>query len=498
MGSVDVEHRSTWRTLRGRRSLVNPDSASHVWWLQEALSNEEQLALLPLEAKIAADVCIVGGGFTGLWAAIELVELDPTLRVVLIEKDECGFGASGRNGGWATGWHDEVADMVTHFGHGEAIRLIERSAWALGRIQAFSEEHGIDSRFRREGVLWGSSAKWQRGMWGGPTSAWNAEPDGSAWKELSKGELFERTGSPHLLNGAWQRDGASVQPANLVRGLRAAAVKLGVKIYEHTPLIELSRATPCQVNTPKGSIEADTVIIATGAWSAKFRELRRSFVPIASHIVATEPIPERLTSFSWARGAVLGDGNQMVHYAQVSADGRIIFGRGGGALGRFGRVETKHFDNPRTINEVVSDFRQWFPQYNDVQLTHGWGGAVDRSPGHLPFVGRFNCQANILFAAGYSGNGVGPSAYIGRILGRAALGINDEDTTGGMAQGVPAVFPHEPLRSVGGTILRETIRWAEGGNTPGTNNVPVHNLLGRTVKLNVPNLRKLTKPVLPQ
>jgi glycine/D-amino acid oxidase-like deaminating enzyme len=495
MELVDVEHRKVRRTLSGGRTLEMPFGPQHVWWLQEALAQEKQLNLAPLEKKIKTDVCVVGGGFTGLWAAIAIIEKDPSLSVVLIEKDECGFGASGRNGGWATGWHDEIAEMISHFGESEARRLIERSAWALERIRSFSEEHAIESRFRQSGVLWASSALWQQGMWSAASRAWRSEGDNEAWRELSTGEVQTRTGSPHLLNGAWQRDGATVQPALLVRGLRRAAVRLGVQIYEHTPLVTMSRTTPTKISTPTGEIETDTVILATGAWAANWKELRRSFVPIASHIVATEPIPKRLAELEWSNGVALGDGNQMVHYAQVSADGRIIFGRGGGSIGAFGRVSANLFDNPRTVREVAQDFRRWFPQFHDVALSHGWGGAVDRSPGHLPFVGRFDCDAKILFGAGYSGNGVGPSAYIGRILGHAALGIRDEDTTGGMAQGVPAFFPHEPIRSLGGTVLREAIRWSEGGATPGTNSVAAHQLLARAVKIRVPTIRKPTTAV---
>lgn len=495
MTRASVEHRRIHGTLRGSRSLEDPSGPQHVWWLEEALALEEPLVLPPLDETVHADFCIVGGGFTGLWAAIDILEQDSSASVVLIEKDECGFGASGRNGGWATSWHDEVTEMVARFGESEALRLIERSAWALERIRSFSEEHAIDSRFRHRGVLWASTAPWQQGNWSTVDQRWRSEGKDQAWVELSADEIQARTGSPHLLNGAWQRDGATVQPAHLVRGLRRAAVRLGVQIFEHTPLKSMSRESPTKVVTPQGEIEADTVILATGAWAAQWKELRRSFVPIASHIVATEPIPERLADLEWSAGAALGDGNQMVHYAQVSTDGRIIFGRGGGSLGTCGRVGVKLFDNPRIVREVAEDFRQWFPRFSDVALTYGWGGAVDRSPGHLPFVGRFDSDAQIIFGAGYSGNGVGPSAYIGRILGHAALGIRDDDTTGAMAQGVPAFYPPEPVRSVGGTAVRKAVRWAEGGEKPGTNSQFVHQMLGHAVKLQSPATQKQTRPI---
>ena len=495
MSTVNVENRFSRRTVRGRRSMEDPSGPQHVWWLREALAQEERVDFPALDHNVSADVCIVGGGFTGLWAAIDLLEQDPSLSVVLIEKDECGFGASGRNGGWATGWHDEIGEMTRRFGSEEALRLVERSAWALNRIQAFSEEHEIDARFRKGGVLWGSSAKWQQGMWQGPTEIFGGADDSDQWIELSAEEIQAKTGSPLLLNGAWQREGASVQPALLVRGLRRVAARLGVKIFEHTELLSMTRGRPTKLSTPLGDVEAGVVILATGAWSAKWPELRRSFVPIASHIVATEPIPDRIGALEWSRGAVLGDGNKMVHYAQVSTDGRIIFGRGGGSIGAFGHVGDRHFDNPRAISELIGDFHRWFPQLDDVKFEFGWGGAVDRSPGHLPFVGRFDCEGEILFGAGYSGNGVGPSAYIGRILGHAALGMRDADTTGAMAGGVSASFPPEPARAIGGSLVRGIIHWAEGGEKPGSNSLWLHESLGRAVTVTAP-ARKKTGPAL--
>ena len=251
-------------------------------------------------------------------------------------------------------------------------------------------------------------------------------------------------------------------------------------------MIGLDRRRPAVVRTPGGTVVAEKVILATGAWAANLRELRRAVIPIGSHIVATEPIGERLGDLPWASGELFGDSRLMVHYAQVSADGRIVFGRGGGALGPFGQVIARHFYDPRALDDVARDFRHWFPQFADVRLTHGWGGPVDRAPGHLPFVGRLDAHSDVLYGIGYSGNGVAPSALIGRILGRLALGIGDEDTEGALAQGPRGYLPPEPVRSLGGAGLRAAIRYAEREDGHVVESRIVHRTLRRLVATRVP------------
>jgi glycine/D-amino acid oxidase-like deaminating enzyme len=407
------------------------------------------------------DVCIVGGGYTGLWTAIELAEQAPDLRVAIVERAACGFGSSGRNGGWATGWHDELDALIARFGREEGLRLAGRSAWAIDRIEAFAADHGIECGLRRRGAVKAAMQPWQVDRWKPALRACQETGRSARYEEVSGDLIRARTGSPLPIAGIRQTDGASLQPAFLARGLRRAALKLGVQIYEATPMIALDRGRPAVVHTPGGRLRAERVVLATGAWIGEVRELRRATVPVGSHVVATEPLGARVSSLGWADGELLGDCRLMVHYAQVSVDGRIVFGRGGGALGRCGRVIPAHFHDPRAIQEVADDFRRWFPSLAGVRITHGWGGPVDRAPGHLPFVGALGDHDEVLYGAGFSGNGVAPSALIGRTLGRICLAITDEDTRSPLAAGPPAYLPPEPLRSAGGAVLRAVIQHQE-------------------------------------
>lgn len=428
-----------------------------MWWLEEAMAHDAGRPCPPLAGTTRVDVCIVGGGYTGLWTAIELAEQAPGLRVAIVERGACGFGASGRNGGWATGWHDELDALIARFGREEGLRLAARSAWAIERIEAFAAEHGIECRLRQRGAVKAAEQPWQVDRWKPALRACQATGRGARYEEVSGDLIRARTGSPLPIAGVRQTDGASLQPALLARGLRRAALKLGVRIYEATPMIALDRGRPAVVHTPAGCLRAERVVLATGAWIGEVRGLRRATVPVGSYVVATEPLGERISSLGWADGELLGDCRLMVHYAQVSVDGRIVFGRGGGPLGPCGRVLRAHFHDPRAIGEVRDDFRRWFPSLAGARITHGWGGPVDRAPGHLPFVGAQGDHDEVLYGAGFSGNGVAPSALVGRILGRLCLGIADEDTRSPLAAGPPAYLPPEPLRSAGGAALRAVI-----------------------------------------
>jgi glycine/D-amino acid oxidase-like deaminating enzyme len=444
------------------------ETVGSVFWLEQALALEDGgAACPPLTGTVHADVCVVGGGFLGMWAALEVVERAPDAKVVLIEAEGCGFGASGRNGGWVTSWHDELEDLVARFGPGQATWLAERSTWAIDRLAEVCEREGIDCHLRRAGGFWCATAPAQMGAWDGAIAAGGHVGRPGFVEEVDASVLRACTGSPVIVGGARLADAAAIQPALLARGLRRVLLRRGVSVYEGTPMLQLERGKTAVVRTPGGKVHAGAVVLGLGAWAAGVRELRRAVVPVGSHIVATEPIPDRIAELGWTGGELLGDTRLLVHYAQVTRDGRIAFGRGGGAIGPAGRVLRSHFVDPKTVSVVAADFRRWFPQLAGVRLTHAWGGAVDRAPQHLPFVGTLGDHDNIHYATGFSGNGVGPSALLGRMVGRRALGIRDEYTNNAMTGGPPSYLPPEPARTLGGVVVRDAVRRAEGAEERG-------------------------------
>ena len=443
------------------------ETVGSVFWLQQALAQDDGPACPPLTGPIKADVCVVGGGFLGMWAALEVIEQAPDAKVVLIEAEGCGFGASGRNGGWVTSWHDELEDLVAEFGVDRARWLAERSTWAIERIAELSASEGIDCHLRRAGGLWCATAPAQMRAWDGAIAAGTQVGRPGFVERADASELRARTGSPVIIGGARLTDAAAVQPALLARGLRRVLLRRGVSIYEGTPMLKLDRGAPAVVRTPAGQVQASAIVLGLGAWAAGVRELRRAVVPVGSHIVLTEPIPDRLAEMGWTGGELLGDARLLVHYAQVTRDGRIAFGRGGGAIGPAGRVLRSHFVDAKTVAVVAAGFRRWFPQLAGVRLTHSWGGAVDRAPGHLPFVGTLGEHGNVHYATGFSGNGVGPSALLGRMVGRRALGLHDAYTENAITGGPPSYLPSEPARILGGLVVRDAVQRAEDAEERG-------------------------------
>jgi glycine/D-amino acid oxidase-like deaminating enzyme len=445
-----------------------------VLWLEQAMAAEAEAGVPsvapPLAGRVGAAVCVVGGGFTGLWTAIEIKERHPDADVVLLEAASCGFGASGRNGGWATGWHDELDHLIELWGLDDALLLAEESSRAIAHIGETCDRYGIDGGFRQHGALWVASTPAQLGASSGALDACRAHGRSGLLEEVSEVEVRQHTGAAGLLGGARHTDAAAVHPGRLVRGLRQVAVRLGVRLHEGTPVLAVEDSAPAVVHTLAGRVEADAVVLALGAWSGLLEELRRAFVVVGSHIVATEPLGSRLDPWPWAEGELLGDSQTSVHYAQVSPDRRIVFGRGLGTIGWRSSPSARQFFDPKVTRAVEGDFRRWFPSLADARFTHAWGGAVDRSPTHLPFVGTWGDAGNVHYGAGFSGNGVAPSVVVAKTLASLATQSPDRLTRSALATGPRALLPPEPLRSLGGTVVRRAVVHADdteaAGGTP--------------------------------
>jgi glycine/D-amino acid oxidase-like deaminating enzyme len=453
--------------------VINP-----VLWLEQAMTEDAGAPCPPLAGAVTADVCVVGGGLLGLWSALEVREQAPDASVVLIDAEACGFGASGRNGGWMTSWWDELDALEARFGPEAARWLATRSTEAIDRVEAVTRAEGIDCGLRRAGALIQATARAQ-------VPRLPAPAEGRV-RPVDAAELRRRTGATVGLAGVELSDAAAVHPARLVRGLRALALRRGVRIYEGTAMRSLERGRPPRVITSAGRVEAGAVVVALGAWVAALREARRAVLPVASHIVATEPIPGRLEALGWTGGELLGDPRTLVHYSQVSPDGRIVFGRGGGTFGSAGRVTGRHFADPVALRDVEAGLRRWFPSLADVRITHRWGGPVDHAPGHLPWVSELGDAGTVHYAAGFSGNGVAPSAFVGQILGRRALGMNDELTRCALVGDPPGLLPPEPLRTAGGLVVRDAVRRAEASEERGERPDAVTDRLRRLVWFTLP------------
>lgn len=434
------------------------------FWLQQIADELEPAEAL--NRDLDADVAIIGGGYVGLWTALQILEKSPESNIVILEKDICGGGASGRNGGFVMSWWPKINSLIASCGQDEAIRLAAASAENIAEIGQFCDAHNIDAHFRQNGWLWTATTQAQRGTWQSVVRC--CESLGyPVFQALCPEDLKARTGSAAHLEGVFDPDVAIVQPARLVRGLRRVALERGIQIFENTPVSHFDRQCPVVLTTPNGCVTADRVVVANNAWAAAIPELSRSIVPVTSCIVTTEPIPERLKNIGWVGGEGITDSQLMVDYYRTTLDGRIAFGKGVGALAYGSRIGSEFDFNTSDSTAAEADFRRVYPMLADVEIEHSWSGPIDRSYDSLPLFGALPGTGNIFYGIGWSGNGVGPSRIGGKILSSLALGLEDEWSQCGLVGRKVRQFPPEPFRYIGGNVVRSAVARKEKAEAAG-------------------------------
>lgn len=424
------------------------------YWLQ---SLEENLQpTLPLEGEHSADVAIIGGGFVGLWTALTLKERDPNIRVVVLEQDICGGGASGRNGGFVMSWWPKIGSLLSFCSQEQALFLANAAERAIGELGEFCEQHQIDAHYARKGWLWTATTPSHIDSWNGTLdicARLGVEP----FTRVSREAVAKATGSDVHLAGVYEGSNATVQPGALVRGMREVAEKAGIRIFEQTPITDIEPGSTVRLNSTKGRVSASAVVLATNAWAASIPELARLIVPVNSSIVVTEPIPEKLKQMGWTGQESITDSQLMVDYYRTTQDGRIAFGKGTGALAYGSRIDSTFSEHPQSIELTEADLRRTYPQLASTQITHAWSGPIDRTYDSLPVFGSLAGSHNIHYGIGWSGNGVGPSRLGGRILASLALGHRDEWSTCPLVGRPCKTFPPEPVRYLGGTLVRNAV-----------------------------------------
>jgi glycine/D-amino acid oxidase-like deaminating enzyme len=421
---------------------VPTPGAARSFWLQEALAADPGAQTPPLERHVVADVCIVGGGFAGLWTAFRLTERTPGMRIALVEQDIVGGGASGRNGGFvSSSWHDLQA-LLDLFGHDEGMRYAMALADAVPEIGRIAASLGIDCWFHREGVLGVATGPWQDGF------GTDAMPDEVAERRtrLTAEEARAYADSPRFVGGTFTPDNGICQPARLARGLRRVLLERGVHIFERTPMVRLERGRPAVVRTPQGAVKADQVVLTTGAWAAGMRPFTRSFGVIADYVVATEPIPDKLEEIGWTSQIGIADGREWLYYLRPTDDHRIVIGGGAGSAVYGGRGSGRDANARRHFAETAARGLLWmFPQLEGTRFTHAWGGPIDQTPTFVPFYRTLE-PGNVHAGLGYSGHGLTQTFVGGHILASTVLGEADEWTTLAVNRPEVVLAPPEPIR----------------------------------------------------
>ncbi|MGW0789447.1 NAD(P)/FAD-dependent oxidoreductase [Streptomyces sp. NPDC002911] len=440
-------------------------------WLHEALAHEPDDGRSPmLEDELRCDVCIVGGGFTGLWTALEIARRAPGTDVVLIDADLCGSGASGANAGFLMPMWARFSSLVALSGPEEARWIAEASARAVDEIIDFADEHAIDIGHRRGPWLLAASSPAQRGSWRQTLEDLyraGVEP----LHQVSATEAREAVGVESHYGGLIDPGCATLQPAELARGLRRVALDAGVRIHERTPLLALRPGPRTRAVTPYGSVLADKVVLAINAWASSLEDLGRTMVTIASDTLLTAPIADELDALGWDDGTSVCDARRRLNYYRRTPDGRLLFGKGGAGMAYGGSAPSTQWGPPLRMAEMRRHLVRLFPSLADAPVASSWTAPVEYSVTSLPFAGWLRSVPNACYATGYSGDGVGPSRLMARILASFALGVTDEWSRSALARTPGGWIPPDPLRSAGAGILLPALRAVEnhedrGGRTP--------------------------------
>ena len=422
------------------------------WWVREAGPPAE---LPPLAENIDADVAIVGGGYLGMWTAWHLLERAPGIRIALVERDRCGFGPSGRNGGFVTSYWTKLDTMVPKFGERPAIALAEAAGRAVDAIGEWCDEHDVNAWYRKAGEVEVASAPSQEGTWRAPVDAAARFGHADEYVELSREEVAAVAHSPLFGSGARERTAATVQPARLAFGLRERLRERGVRVYERSPAV---RVRDEGVDTPGGSVRASSVVLAVNHLAGGLRPFRGKVTTASSHIVLTPPVPHALRSIGWTGGEALRDCRTMLHYFRTTKDDRIAFGWGGGRMALGSRRRSVIDVDPDAAARAAATLKRFFPELRDVEIEAAWGGPIDVSPIRLP---QYRAAGRAVAGFGFSGNGVGPSYLGGQILSGMALDARDEYTSLPLVEPDVPRFPPEPFRFLGGELIRAAMVQAD-------------------------------------
>jgi len=407
-----------------------------------------------LDGDTDVDVAVVGGGYTGLWAAHALLRADPSMRVVVIERHVAGFGASGRNGGWCVGeLAGELHGAVELGGHDGGVRMMRAVMDTVDEIGRIVDSEAIDCGFAKGGVIRLARTVPQLERQRDEVGTYRIHGFGADDIDLlDAAEAADRLAATDVLGGIHYAHGARVQPARLVRGLAGAVERLGGRIVEETDVTDVVAGTsttrPAAV-TARGTVRADVVVRATEGYTRDLPGHRRTLVPLYSLMVATEPLPDALWDTIGLREMeTFADDRRMVIYGQRTADGRIAFG-GRGAPYRFGSGIDAATEQRSDVHDTIArTLVELLPQLADTPITHRWGGVLGVPRDWRPSVG-LDRGTGLAWAGGYVGEGVAVSNLAGRTVADLVRGERSDLVSLPWVDHRSRTWEPEPLRWLG-------------------------------------------------
>jgi glycine/D-amino acid oxidase-like deaminating enzyme len=432
-----------------------------LWFDQLAPSSLAPRPALPRDTEV--DVAIVGAGFTGLWTAYYLNQLDPTLRITVLESQIAGFGASGRNGGWCSALFPVSAPtLAREAGHDAAVAQYRATRASVDEVVRVAAAEGIDADIARGGsvVLARSAAQLARAR------AEAAEADEFALDIalLDADAARARLAATDVLGATYTEHCAALQPAKLVRGLATAVERRGVTIHERTPV---TRIDPHAAHTERGTVRADVVVRATEGYTARLAGMRRALVPVYSLIIATEPLPDSVwADIGLRERETFADHRNLIVYGQRSADGRLVFGGRGAPYHWSSRIEADFDREPRVFDALERTVHDLFPATRSARITHRWGGPLGIARDWHASVG-LDARTGLAWAGGYVGDGVSTTNLAGRTLADLITGRTSELTTLPWVGHRSRQWEPEPLRWLGANLGLQAMTWADRAEARG-------------------------------
>jgi len=428
------------------------DYATKSFWLASQPYQENP----PLAGSINADVAIVGGGFTGMSTAYYLKKAEPNQRVVVLESDVVGFGASGRNGGFAMTlmglmlsttafrFGKEKARIAHDFGH----RAVEH----LGEMVA---EHSIDCDYEKPGLFTVATSPAQvKRLQGEIRLGETLGVKGLRWLDAS--ELREEVASPTYLGARYEDQCALVNPAKLVRGMKVAAEKVGAEIYERTPVLTFRPGRALWLETPRGQVEAKKIVFATNAFSGRFPQLQAKAFSVYTYIVLTEPLsPQQMAPIGWGGRQGIEDARNLIHYYRLTADNRLLMG-GEDALLYLGGPLDRDYHAP-TFRRLERHIVKTFPSLANARIEYRWGGPVSVPIDFFPAIGYVGNDKRVVYSLGCVGHGVAMTTYLGQLLRDLVLERRTDLSELFWVNRRVIPLPPEPMRFALGDGLRRAL-----------------------------------------
>jgi glycine/D-amino acid oxidase-like deaminating enzyme len=437
------------------------EASSVPLWLDSA---DRPPARPGLDGDVRCDLAVVGGGFTGLWAALLALQEEPDRDVVVIEGARLGWAASGRNGGFC------AASLTHGLGNGvarwpsEMPQLLELGRRNLDGIAEAVATYDIDCCFERTGGLDVAVAPWQ--VEGLQEVHEQARSLGQRSALLSADETRALVNSPTYLAGLLDEDGmAMVEPARLVWGLANAVERLGGRVVEQTPVTGWrDNGDTVSLETGSGRVHAGQVVLATNVFPSLVKRARPYVVPVWDHVLATNPLTAaQLSSIGWQGRQGVGDAGNQFHYYRLSQDNRLVWG-GYDALYYFGSdLSAARARSAETEVLLAQHLMETFPQLEGIGFSHTWGGAIDTCTRFSPFWGRA-MSGRVGYVAGYTGLGVGSSRFGAQVCLDLLAGRDNERTRLSMVRHKPLPFPPEPLRWAAIQLTRRSIARADAAD----------------------------------